>query len=119
MLYFILVAIFFSIYGFVVETFDVLVEKIHFVEYGILAFMLYMAMKTHIRSDLIYLLSLIIIIVIGWGDEGIQYILPGRLYDFRDVVLNTLSGGLILLLIFMVETLKTFSLISERRDKSG
>ncbi len=119
LLYFILVVIFFITYGFVVETYDILVEKIHFVEYGILAFLLYIAIKTHIRSFLIYPLSFIIIFFIGWGDEGIQFILPDRCYDFRDVVLNALSGGLMLALIFMVETLKAFSPNLDRIDKSG
>jgi len=104
---FVFILLFFLAYGYIVQTYDILVEKIHFVEYGILALLLYWALRSHVKSFLIYPLSLVIIFFIGWGDEGIQYLLPDRYYDLRDVILNALAGGLILVLIFIVETLKT------------
>ncbi len=102
-------AVFFPLYISIIQTYDVLAEKIHFIEYGVLAFLLYRALKKNIPSMLIYPVSLVIVFLIGWGDELIQYFLPERVYEFRDVLLNVLSGGLILALIFLVEKLRVIN----------
>jgi VanZ family protein len=30
----------------------------------------------------------------GWGDEGIQSLVPNRVYDVRDIGFNTLAGAM-------------------------
>jgi VanZ family protein len=37
--------------------------------------------------------------LLGWGEEVIQYFVPGRFYDWRDVTLNALSAWLALLVL--------------------
>ena len=32
---------------------------------------------------------------VGWGDELVQGVLPNRVYDLRDVLLNAIAGALV------------------------
>lgn len=102
----IVIAVFFILYFSIVESYDVLAEKIHFVEYGILAFLILYAVKTHIKTFLAYPVSFAAVFFIGWGDEIIQHFIPERYYDFNDVILNAISGGLVLILIIIADKLK-------------
>ncbi|MFH1283183.1 MAG: VanZ family protein [bacterium] len=80
-------------------------EKIHFVEYGILAFLLYRALKIDIKNKIILCISsLVLIFMFGLGDELIQKVLPNRYYDIRDVYLNFVSGALVIsMMAFIVD----------------
>ena len=78
------------------------VEKIHFIEYGILSLMLYKAFFTD-RSDFtIFLKALCFGYLIGLLDEFIQYLLPNRFGEIIDTIWNGLSVGLIQLSIWGV-----------------
>ena len=48
-----------------------------------------------------FILSLLVLVVIGVIDEAIQYFLPFRVFDLRDIVMNTVSslGGIALFYI--------------------
>ncbi|MFH1360127.1 MAG: VanZ family protein [Candidatus Omnitrophota bacterium] len=78
------------------------IEKIHFLEYGFLAFLIHKALQAKTNKVLAYLLAFLLTAALGWGDEGIQYLLPGRYYDLRDVLYNTLGGFLGLWITFAV-----------------
>jgi hypothetical protein len=67
-------------------------ERIHFVEYGILAFFLFRALRIDLPLVPSFVWAFVIASLIGWGDEGIQYLLPNRYYDNRDVLLNSISA---------------------------
>lgn len=95
-----------AIYVYIIQSYEIIAEKIHFIEYGILAFLLYNTLKTRLRPLLVYLYAFLMVSVIGWGDELIQYFLPDRVYDLRDVFLNSISGGIMLILIYIVEILR-------------
>jgi VanZ family protein len=69
-------------------------EAIHFLEYGMLGFFLFRALKYHIKDKSIYLTGVLFCLLVGTFDEILQWVTPGRLWSFRDVGLNTLSGGL-------------------------
>ncbi|MBL7129856.1 MAG: VanZ family protein [Candidatus Omnitrophica bacterium] len=75
------------------------IEKIHFVEYGLLSLFVFRALRHNIRDKSIYLCSGIVVFCLGFLDEGIQYILPNRVYETKDVVVNGFAGLLGLLLI--------------------
>lgn len=77
-------------------------EKVHFVEYGFLAFLVYKAVISDWKNPQSYLIACIITSLFGWGDEGIQYLLPNRYYQWQDVVLNAVSGGLGLYLTYVM-----------------
>ena len=47
--------------------------------------------------------ALVITGLVGWGDEGIQALLPNRVYDLRDAVLNLVGGALIVLSLVGLE----------------
>jgi hypothetical protein len=75
-------------------------EAIHFIEYGLLGFFLLRAFRHHIWDQSIYLASFLAGTLIGTFDEILQWIVPGRYFDLRDVGLNALSCGLFQILVW-------------------
>ena len=72
-------------------------EKIHFIEYGILAYLVFrrcgsIMARGGLRRGFDD--------GAGLGDEGIQHLLPNRYYQTSDIVLNAVSGLLGLLLVY-------------------
>ena len=66
-------------------------ERIHFLEYGILGAFIFKATGKGTKQNIFAIILLFIIAVI---DELIQYMLPNRVGDIRDIVMN-LTGGII------------------------
>ncbi|MFW6159916.1 MAG: VanZ family protein, partial [Acidobacteriota bacterium] len=71
-------------------------ETVHFLEYGLLGILLFRALSHKINDKSIYLTAVLIAVLVGIADEFIQWITPGRFWEFRDVGLNALSGSLAL-----------------------
>ncbi len=76
-------------------------ERIHFLEYGLLGGMLFQASRLRAerlgrsgsRAELgAAVLAMVLAGLAGWGDEGIQAVLPNRYYDLRDIVFNVVSS---------------------------
>jgi VanZ family protein len=80
-------------------------ERIHFVEYAVLGVLLYFALREGILGRRLILYIPALVFIIGLGDELIQGILPNRVYDFRDVLMN-LAGGILGELILISFNLK-------------
>lgn len=78
-------------------------EKIHFLEYGILSFLIFRACRFSMGVYAAYGCAFLLTSILGWGDEGIQGLLPNRYYQTSDVLLNGFSGALGLLLTFIFE----------------
>lgn len=76
-------------------------EKIHFIEYGFLAYLVYKAVRLDVQEPMAYGYAFLLISALGWIDEGIQYLLPNRYYQIEDVILNSISGALGLGLVFI------------------
>jgi hypothetical protein len=70
------------------------IEKIHFIEYGLLSLFVFKALRHSFTDTAVYILTVFIVFCIGWMDEMIQYFLPNRVYDFKDVLLNGFSSAL-------------------------
>jgi len=70
------------------------VEAVHFLEYGLLGFFLFGALRFHINNRCIYFIAFLSGSLVGIFDEILQWIVPLRLWDIRDVGLNALSSGL-------------------------
>ena len=79
---------------FTIKLWDVPVEAIHFLEYGFLGFFLFRALKFNIGDKSIFFIAFLIGSLVGIFDEILQWIVPLRLWDIRDVGLNALSCGL-------------------------
>ncbi len=67
-------------------------EAIHFFEYGILSFLLFRAWSHDIQDRLIYPVAVLSLMIIASADEFIQWLMPGRFWDFRDIRLNVMAG---------------------------
>jgi glycopeptide antibiotics resistance protein len=77
-------------------------ERVHFLEYAVLGIMLYFALREGIKVRKVLLGIPVIVFFIGLGDELIQGILPNRVYQFTDVILNFCGGilGELILITF-------------------
>jgi len=68
-------------------------EKVHLVEYGILGWMIYHAVREGGGSIVAgYFWTMALVLTIGTADEIVQAYLPMRVFDFRDIVINFHSG---------------------------
>lgn len=83
-------------------------ERVHLLEYGTIGGLIYAALSERRGNRLAagervgWLarfpgpLAVVLTALLGWGDEGIQALLPDRFYDVRDMVLNA-AGGLLVI----------------------
>ena len=71
-------------------------EAVHFVEYGVLAGLLFRAWRISIGDSMIYPICVLSVALAAWSDEFLQWLVPGRIWDFRDVRLNVLAGVVVL-----------------------
>jgi len=77
-------------------------EAVHFLEYGLLGFLLFRALNRSIRDKSVYFTAALSTLLIGTFDEILQWSMPGRYWDFADAGLNGLSGGLFQLILWGV-----------------
>jgi hypothetical protein len=73
---------------------DIPEEAIHVAEYGFLGFLVYRALVHRIRDYSIYLVAILIVGTIGMVEEYIQWVVPSRFFDLRDVRTNFVAGAL-------------------------
>jgi len=78
-------------------------ERIHLLEYGAVALLFLAALEERTKAAgqrspalRLYLIAALLTGLAGWIDEAIQWALPNRYYDLRDVRLNALAGSLAL-----------------------
>ena len=96
---FIWLAVLAFVYAWGLSRLELPIERIHFIEYGLLSLFVFRALRHNIKDTSLYLWSGIIVFCLGFLDEGIQYVLPNRVYQISDVVVNGVAGILGLLLI--------------------
>jgi len=77
-------------------------ETVHFLEYGVLGVLLSRALRTNIQDSSVFVAGALIGILVGIFDEIIQWLVPGRFWDFRDIVLN---GGASILVQIAISVL--------------
>ena len=70
------------------------VEAFHYVEYGILSVLIYRALSHRIGDTSIYVACVLAGTLIGVLDECVQWLVPGRYFDFRDIELNFFAVAL-------------------------
>ncbi len=79
-------------YGVLFLKMKIPVERIHLLEYGLLGFMLTGVLNDRWRAGRSAGGALAGAATAGYVDEAIQYFLPNRVYDLRDVGFNALAG---------------------------
>lgn len=71
-------------------------ERTHLFEYGIVAVLIYQALSERARNGRRVwapaVLALVATVALGWLDEGLQALIPNRVYDNFDVVRNTVAA---------------------------
>jgi hypothetical protein len=76
-------------------------EAIHLLEFGLLAYFLFRALSHRITDSTVYFTAglfvlFLFVLFIGTADEFLQWLMPTRFWDYRDVGINTLAGGIFL-----------------------
>ncbi len=69
-------------------------ERLHFLQYGLMAVLARRALAPHVDGFRQYLAAVLLSALAGWGDELLQGLLPTRYYDPRDVLINALAAVL-------------------------
>jgi VanZ family protein len=69
-----------------------LVERVHLVEYGLLAFLYVEVLRERFRDVLLPLAALLATVLVGLADEWVQWATPVRVGDVRDALLNGWGG---------------------------
>jgi len=69
-------------------------ERLHLLEYGFMAYLLCRALLLDMRPRAAYAWALSLTAAIGFGDETIQWVLPQRFFELKDVALNVAAGSL-------------------------
>jgi len=75
-------------------------ERTHLPEYGIAAWLAWRAVAPLVRGRAAgYAAAAALAAAIGWSDELLQRVVPGRYYDLRDVAMNALGAVLGILVL--------------------
>lgn len=67
-------------------------EAVHLLEFGLLSYFLFNALSHQIRDWTVYITTSLCVLFIGTTDEFIQWVTPGRIWDYRDVGINALAS---------------------------
>ena len=73
-------------------------ERTHLFEYGVVAVLIYQALSERARNGRRVpapaVLALVAAVALGWLDEGLQALIPNRVYDNFDVVRNGVAAAI-------------------------
>lgn len=67
------------------------VERVHFLQYGIVVFLFFYSIKEYFPDLNAYLLTFSFSFALSILDEGIQWWVPSRTGEFRDIVINVIA----------------------------
>ena len=85
-----------AVYAMVLVRIGTVEERTHLFEYGLVSILVYQALTERRRRGRAVpvpaILAVSIAALLGWIDEGIQYALPNRVYDVRDVIFNCIAA---------------------------
>ena len=76
-------------------------ERIHFLEYGLLAILVQRAVRIDIKNRMSFGISFLLTAIWGIGDEAIQYLLPNRVFETKDILYNIAAGGMGIFIMWM------------------
>lgn len=70
-------------------------EAVHFLEYGVLGVLIYRVLAERVTDPTVYGATILVGLLVGTVDEFIQWLVPGRFWDLRDILLNTGAVALV------------------------
>jgi VanZ family protein len=71
------------------------IERIHLLEYAAIGWLGWRAVRAHVAGEARALVVAIALgAALGWAEELVQAVTPGRYYDLRDVAMNALGATL-------------------------
>src|SRR5262245_7418899 len=68
------------------------VQRFHFIEYGVITFLFYRAWRA-LEDPAILILPVLAGLLVGTADEGLQWFIPNRVGEIADVLLNGIAIG--------------------------
>ena len=77
-------------------------ESVHLIEYSLLALLVFRALNHRIRDWTVYLTSALMVALIGSIDEFMQWLTPGRIWDYKDLGINAAAGALLLFAVHKI-----------------
>lgn len=77
-------------------------ERFHPLIYGVLGCIIFWAFKNDVKKTRVYLYTTILVFLLGVIDESIQGLLPMRVFDVKDILMDWLSAGMAELFIAFV-----------------
>ena len=89
---FLALAVLAAIAGAMVLGLSITEERVHFLQYGVLALLIRRALAWHFPPKTQYLGAIALATLAGWLDEVVQGYLPTRFYDTRDVAINGVAA---------------------------
>ncbi|GAB4333106.1 MAG: hypothetical protein Kow0099_04950 [Candidatus Abyssubacteria bacterium] len=69
-------------------------ERLHLMEYGFLAYLCWRAFRVDFTTVTSYALGFVLSSAFGLVDELVQYVLPNRYFELRDVATNIIASAL-------------------------
>lgn len=67
-------------------------EALHLLEYGVLSALLYRALSHRYTDPAVHVVAALLCALLGTVDEVIQWVVPRRFWDFRDLAINAIAG---------------------------
>jgi len=74
-------------------------ERLHLAEYGLLSLFILRALQVDVPRRRAYFLGWLLAAALGTVDEVLQWVIPSRVFEWKDIGLNVLSSGLAMLVI--------------------
>lgn len=81
-----------ALIGLIASQLNIAEERFHFLQYGLLGMLVFATARDYSIRTMAPLL--LFVVAVGIGDETIQWLLPNRVGDLRDVAMNTAAGVL-------------------------
>jgi hypothetical protein len=70
-------------------------ESVHFIQYGVLSILVYRALTIKKRDISVYFSAAVICGIIGTIDEIVQWLVPDRHWDIRDIGINFFAAAMV------------------------
>ena len=92
-------------------------ERTHLFEYGLLSVLIHQALAERVRNGrnvpVPPIVAIVVTILLGWLDEGIQALLPNRVYDLRDVGINASAAVMATVASLVITRIRVVAFKSE------